>query len=412
MNYTELRKIYYSDFDNYEKEYQHRLNGYSSLVTQLYPRLMKKDQFHTSRYPLFAVLHLGIQLLTQNIIETSDKIKTIAAQLPEVAHQQFYTEQMYQSIISTNEIEGIVTTRQELKEADRMVSVKARADKKTKHLSTLRMYKDILNDDFLHIEKLEDIRAIYDQLTSGEIDENDQLDGQLFRKEQVFVRDEQSGKAIHIPPVDEDHIERMLRDWIIFINSSQVPYLIKASLGHYFFENIHPFYDGNGRCGRYILAKYLARRLDKFSGLVVSQKINEYKNDYYKAFKTSGHYLNCADGTFFVHYLLKCILEGQEEILLTLQEKHSDLQDYQTKLDENQDLSDVEKYVIYLLAQSKLFVNEDDGLEDRDILAIASQSQHHFSQRSIKDSILKLEEKGILQVITKKPLRHILSDSF
>ena len=90
-----------------------------------------------------------------------------------------------------------------------------------------------------------------------------------------------------------------------------------------FFENIHPFYDGNGRTGRYILAKYLSRKLDKFSGLVLSQQINHHKQDYYKAFRNTGDHLNRADATFFVETLLTFIKEGQENIIQTLLENKS-----------------------------------------------------------------------------------------
>ncbi|HFR3884980.1 TPA: Fic family protein, partial [Streptococcus suis] len=177
------------------------------------------------------------------------------------------------------EIEGIGTTRKDV-----AIAIEALNKNKKgalKHKSTVRMYLDILSDKYLHITELEHIREIYDELTSGEIEEENQLDGELFRKDSVSIVNNKTGKIEHIAPQSETKIEEMLQNWINFINSSNIPFLIKASLAHYFFENIHPFYDGNGRTGRYILSKYLSRKLDKFSGLIISKKINEDKTKYY-----------------------------------------------------------------------------------------------------------------------------------
>ena len=140
----------------------------------------------------------------------------------------------------------------------------------------------------------------------------------------------------------------MLTEWIRFINDHSIPNLIKACAGHYFFENIHPFYDGNGRTGRYILTKYLSRKLDKFSGLVLSQQINHHKQDYYKAFRNTGDHLNRADATFFVETLLTFIKEGQENIIQTLLEKQEQLHRYKVKIEQTVGLEEVEKYILFL----------------------------------------------------------------
>lgn len=90
----------------------------------------------------------------------------------------------------------------------------------------------------------------------------------------------------------------------------EIPFLIKGIIGHYYFENEHPFYEANGRVGRYILAKHLSRRLDKFSGLILSQKINKKKSKYYKTFAILGHYLNRVAATNFVVDILDMIYHG------------------------------------------------------------------------------------------------------
>ena len=413
MNYRELRKIYYSHRDQYEEEYQLRLQGYSFIRTSLYPHLMQRDTVKTSQYPLFVTLHLGISQLMETISQQSQRISKIADTLPKIAHDQFYKEQLYQSIISTNEIEGIHTTRKELVDVEKLLEEDPYKTEQIKHLSTLRMYQQILNNEFLQIQSLEDIRRIYDQLTQGEISPEDELDGEFFRQKSVFIQDDKTGKVIYIPPQKEEQIQVMLTEWIRFINDHSIPNLIKACAGHYFFENIHPFYDGNGRTGRYILAKYLSRKLDKFSGLVLSQQINHHKQDYYKAFKNTGDHLNRADATFFVETLLTFIKEGQENIIQTLLEKQEQLRRYRVKIEQTEGLEEVEKYILFLLAQSKLFVDDKrDGIEDRSIIQLANQSNHHYSKKKVKDAFLHLEERGILTLISRKPSQHYLADHF
>lgn len=374
---------------------------------------MQRDTVKTSQYPLFVTLHLGLSQLMETISQQSQRISEIADTLPKIAHDQFYKEQLYQSIISTNEIEGIHTTRKELVDVEKLLEEDPYKTEQIKHLSTLRMYQQILKDEFLQIQSLEDIRRIYDQLTQGEISPEDELDGEFFRQKSVFIQDDKTGKVIYIPPQKEEQIQVMLTEWIRFINDHSIPNLIKACAGHYFFENIHPFYDGNGRTGRYILAKYLSRKLDKFSGLVLSQQINHHKQDYYKAFRNTGDHLNRADATFFVEALLTFIKEGQENIIQTLLEKQEQLHRYKVKIEQTEGLEEVEKYILFLLAQSKLFVDDKrDGIEDRSIIQLANQSNQHYSKKKVKDAFLHLEERGILTLISRKPSQHYLADHF
>ena len=68
------------------------------------------------------------------------------------------------------------------------------------------------------------------------------------------------------------------------MNRKDIPFLVKASISHFFFEYIHPFYDGNGRFGRYLLSLYLARKLDILTAFSVSYWISKNLDDYYKSF--------------------------------------------------------------------------------------------------------------------------------
>lgn len=408
MIYKTLRTIYYQQRNQYEQEYSHRLNSWGVIDTQLYPYLIKKQEVDTAKYPLFALPTLDIQILCQQIIENSRAITQLAEDLPTVAHDQFYTEQLYTAIIATNAIEGVRTTRKELQLAEHLIHSSS-SSSAVKHLSTILMYRDILSDNFLTITKLEDIRQIYDKLTSGEIAAEDQLDGKLFRANFVQILNP-NNKVEHIAPATEEVINTMLTSWLTFINNHQFPFLFKATLAHFFFENTHPFYDGNGRTGRYILSKYLSRKLDPFSGLIINKKINEDKSSYYKAFSETGHHLNRADGTVFVHTMLTYLIKGQTEIITTLTQKQGQLNHYRQKI-ANLALTAPQADLLYLILQSQLFTNTShDVLTQSNILTILKPTEH--SQRALKQALKQLEDLDLIYRIYHNPIKYNIAAHF
>lgn len=70
----------------------------------------------------------------------------------------------------------------------------------------------------------------------------------------TYVGNKASG-GIYRPPKCLKDIEYLLQAWIEWLNSPAIinqHVIIRASLAHYYFELIHPFWDGNGRTGRLI----------------------------------------------------------------------------------------------------------------------------------------------------------------
>jgi Fic family protein len=90
-----------------------------------------------------------------------------------------------------------------------------------------------------------------------------------IRDSQVFIsggdaRDITSARFVPPPPGDE--LTHGIDQWEKWINADDdLPVIIKVAMGHYQFETLHPFRDGNGRVGRLIMLLQLieAGRLEQ-----------------------------------------------------------------------------------------------------------------------------------------------------
>lgn len=66
--------------------------------------------------------------------------------------------------------------------------------------------------------------------------------------------------AAHVAVPHED-IAALMRDLFAFVDRDDIDPVTQAAVAHAQFETIHPFADGNGRLGRVIISRILARRL-------------------------------------------------------------------------------------------------------------------------------------------------------
>jgi Fic family protein len=98
------------------------------------------------------------------------------------------------------------------------------------------------------------------------------------------LANDRTGDIVYTPPEGEQTIRNLLANWEQFLHGETVlDPLIRMATGHYQFEAIHPFTDGNGRTGRVLNLLFLIQEgLLDLPILYLSRYIIAHKTDYYR----------------------------------------------------------------------------------------------------------------------------------
>lgn len=167
-----------------------------------------------------------------------------------------------------------------------------------------------------------------------------------FRKTPGTVIKDNNENIIYTPPQNPEDIIRFMNDLERYIHDDEVPDdpIVKMALIHFQFENIHPFYDGNGRTGRIINILYLIKQgLLASPILYLSRYVIKHKALYYRLFqeaRESGDFRNwieffalgiieTAESTLKTVQNIRCLLQSDREKIKALKiSKRRDLLDH------------------------------------------------------------------------------------
>ena len=405
--YENLIKLYYKK-KNIEDEYTKRIENPATFITDLKISPIKRgNKILDKEYSLFYLNLIEHTLLQEIIIKNSNKINLISNELPKITVKDIIIKILSNELYKTNKIEGIESIKSEIHTS---LKDKQKFNKKSNKLDgIIKKYKDIMEKNFKdtqHIDSLSSFRKIYDEMFEDfEKSGNYKLDGKYFRKDTVKVING-LGNTIHIGVNGEEVIEKNMENLIQFMNRKDIPFLVKASISHFFFEYIHPFYDGNGRFGRYLLSLYLARKLDILTAFSISYSISKNLDNYYKSFVEVEDVNNYGEITFFVENILETIKSGQEMIIELLNDSVMRFNHSMEILNElTKDLSEKENIMLQIYLQNYLF-NDFEEITNVELSYIIGD----LTQQTINKYTQELEKKGYLVKIKQRPLTYTLAD--
>jgi Fic family protein len=237
--------------------------------------------------------------------------------LPELA-SQIEPEIMYSSIAGTAAIEGNPVTGEDVERIAKGEVLEQYTKKDQQEIKNLITAYAILADirpgkePFLLTEEL--ICNLHNLITADVPDEHN-VPGN-YRNGIVHVGDKAHGGTYTPPKILKD-VQNLMKEYVEWINTKEVLQLspfIRASLAHYYFCVIHPFWDGNGRTGRLLEAillksanvKYIPRELSNY----YYRNVDEYYCSFSRSIKLK------KDVTPFIRFCL----EGTVETLTKIKE--------------------------------------------------------------------------------------------
>lgn len=373
MKFISLTKYFYQHTqEEYETEYIRRLEApftvHFNIPIHQYNR--------KSAYPAFLCYTGEILRLVEKFYKTYEQFLYTVNAVPPVVLYQFTRLSIVEEVKSTNDIEGVRSTKKEIREI---------IEKKGTHYhrlqSVVHQYLELLGEEEIKFDTCQDIRNFYDDFTHQEITrENPQnrLDGSLFRKEPVQIQ-AATGKTIHQGLYPESRIIEALDQALRILHSEEYPLLIRLALFHYFFVYIHPFYDGNGRTDRFITSYFLSRKFHRLLAVRLSIYIKRNQSRYYHMLEEADSEKNRGDMTPFVMGFLEILIGSTEDTIGVLSRKNEQMRKYESRIDAFQLKDKLLKEIYITLLQAALFYGE--GISMADLMKVTGKNRGTIQKR-------------------------------
>lgn len=402
MSYESLRTLFYRD---------NSADRYSNAGAMARQRLEAESTFRTGMDTpvgeLFLAVPRELSLLNEQVLRHERRIASRMRELPRVAQWAMIRGLVVDEVVSTNELEGVHSTRRQINELLQSDSSTKDPLEQKRFRELAKLYIGLIDQRPPKPTKPEDIRLIYDSVMDGEpLAASDRPDGMLFRKDRVEIIGP-GNRVVHEGLYPEREIISGMERMLAVASSEEMPETLSSIVSHFIFEYVHPFYDGNGRTGRYLLALYLSGPLSSLTSLSLSRVIAANRDAYYRSFREVEHPLNHGELTHFVMNMLENVRAAQNDLDASLSEKKELLDQIGVDLPrfgEARGLSEKELGIVYMLAQLDLFAAfpEAPQQEVADYIRLSKQQSRVYTK--------SLEDKGVIVAASKRPLRFKLSE--
>lgn len=185
--------------------------------------------------------------------------------------------------VSTSALEGTYTTLPQILQSELFEDEENPSRDVDEVLSYVRASEEAFRRIGDHPLSLNLIRDVHGILLRNDPKVSSAEKGE-FRKRQNFIgpQDNRVEDSFFVPPPPGDLLVTGLHRWEVWIHREDIPLLVRVAIGHYQFETLHPFVDGNGRIGRLIVALMLLESGDLSVPLLTISPYLEARRDEYQ----------------------------------------------------------------------------------------------------------------------------------
>ncbi len=399
MAYESLKKIYYKDNSKWLEEYNNRFNA---PFTEHFDIEIKQHGYNEA-YPAF-------YCITPKILNLLDKIHTLhitlnhqVRYLPPIAAHKIIQSYIIQEIQSSNEIEGVISSKKEIRDALKFSNLTNKA-RRLRFSSVIEKYNELAKRKRIHLETCQDIRNLYDEFILNEVvstNLNNKPDGTIFRADNVEITTG-TQKVLHIGTYPESKLIKEMEKALEILHNENLPPLIRIAIFHYLFGYIHPFYDGNGRTIRFITSYFISIYFPPLVALNISLLINRNQKLYSDMFEKTTSYFNRGDLSFFITGFLYIIENAFDDVITNLKKQLDTLTFHREKIHKLQ-LTDLTTYALYeILLQATIF--SDEGLTMQDMINSLDKSIN-----TIKNRLNAIPDKHLIVDTSEKVHRYKLN---
>ena len=387
-----------------------RMNYDSTVKTNL--EIHPMDQ--PNKFKVYYVPTNNTMELVSEISRLDVVLENVYDRLPGLAQINFFVDMLSTELQSTNELEGVRsskeeivrTTRKILNESNKTSKIKARFN------NVIKSYMELKEGNLKPPADSKDCRKIYDEITSDGVSKEDFPEGIYFRKDITYIY--KDSKEIHRgvskgEETEELIIEKM-KELFNFMDESNnhLHKLIKVAISHYYFGYIHPFYDGNGRTGRFISSIFLKENYSWLTAMSLSQGCSMERVKYLRAFDITNQIASQGEINYFVDEFLSIIIAGQEGILKNLIQKSDLLYTIIEKIESDENLLNKdEKAIMAIMAQEHHFRLSRDGIAVKQL-----QEVFNYTSETIRIKLRKMHERGLIEKVQSRPVKYIISKKY
>jgi Fic family protein len=352
-----------------------------------YDHYLNRPYDHHTYIPADLPASVPLSEQTYKMISEADRavgrLDAAAARLPNPS--LLVRPALYREALATSALEGTYAPLVEVLEAD-FVDEKRRSHEVREILNWVRAAElglELIQHKPICSTVLHQLHAVLVQGTRG-----DGPDRGRLRSGQVYIGERHHGieHSRFVPPPQGHTLIAGFDAWEKWINAEDfIPLLVKCALGHYQFETLHPYHDGNGRLGRLIivlqliyagaltypilnLSPWLEPRKDQYKDLLLAVSRTGELDPWVQFFAT-GMAWSCDDAVRRIEELIRI----REQMIDTLR-------------------TDGAKGVVLDIV--------DDLLEYPVITITEAASKHHVTYPPANSAIQRMVRLGILTEIT------------